>query len=295
MKTPLVIAAAMVTIPTAVLAGYAQLGTIDVDLTNPTLPSPVAGTFTFGTSPHPDWSGTFSAEITEVSSPDFRAVMTGNDNRPLSDLETSFTNSYSSAEVDDLLIVGSHRPQKIEFDFSTLTNGYLPAGTLLFLIDIDDRERGFLQASAPGNSALLGSEWLSFVERINMYDLQATIPDPDVANDDQWPIVPWDDTNDLYDFYGVNTPGGPSGSNLGNLDNGAMVFQTTENIDLLTVRNSSQRSSTYFVAFADPTVVIPEPGSMVFVGWGILLAAGRRRNQPPRQHLSGAGQSRSRF
>ncbi len=147
----------------------------------------------------------------------------------------------------------------LEFDFTTLANGFLPAGTLLAFTDIDgvNTDGEMLTITAALESGT-NDPFLAFLDR---NDNEGEFMDEAVHN----PL------SNSYTFDDADPPGA---------DNDSVAYLTTENIDTLTiVANQGNVGGAYGFKIAAPSgpIPIPEPATAFLVSMSFLIVARRRR------------------
>ena len=142
------------------------------------------------------------------------------------------------------------------FDFTKLTAGFLPAGSILYLGDLDDG--GGLESftfKAFGSSGQITTPWINspfYVSSPNPADLvQGSMPE-----------YTW--SGGAYTFDGDHVAGNPS---LG------VYLTTAQDVYGLQVVGPLNSAS---YAFADPT---PEPSSLALIGSGVAGIAGLLRRR----------------
>lgn len=127
------------------------------------------------------------------------------------------------------------------FDFSNLTNGYLPAGAIFMVIDMDTQES--ISRLTAFNGGQIVTPWLSLQSQ---FDTDATT--------DAFIYAPFSFTGGAYDF----------GPNTINSDVPAHYFLTTQNIKQIEFTGTSDfgpRGSA--IAFG---IHVPEPTSIALFG-----------------------------
>jgi hypothetical protein len=135
------------------------------------------------------------------------------------------------------------------FDFSTLTNGYLPAGAIFMVIDIDTQES--IDDVTAYNGAQITTPWLA---------LQSQFDSSGISDGPAIFFPPISVVGGVYDF----------GNNFINSDVPVLYFLTTQNIDRIEFTGTSNfgpRGSS--VAFG---IHVPEPASVALVGLGCAAA-----------------------
>jgi hypothetical protein len=161
---------------------------------------------------------------------------------------------------DNYAIYGGTTPLEgnsvtVSFDFSTLTTGYLPAGAIFMVVDIDTFE-AMRDLRASLNNTQYTTPWLSLKSQF----------DADGTND----VSAYSAFTESVGFYDFPP-------NLGNYDVGAQYFLTTVNIDRVDFMGLSDYNPRGFlVAFGVP---VPEPGSLALVGLAALASLGGRQRR----------------
>lgn len=148
-----------------------------------------------------------------------------------------------------------------QFDFSTLNAGFLPAGTILYLGDLDSGSGGnesFTFTARDQNGNAITSPWLE-----SAFYMYSQTPSELVIG--SMPEYDW--TSPTYLFDGNNVAGNPTV---------AVYLTTNQDIYGMDVFGTSDFAG---FAFGAPT---PEPGSLLLLGSGIAGLAGvvRRRLIP---------------
>ncbi len=161
---------------------------------------------------------------------------------------------------DNYAIYGDVTPQQgntvtVSFDFSTLTTGYLPAGAIFMVVDIDTHE-AMRDLRASLNNIQHATPWLSLQSQF----------DAD-GNNSVGQYSLFTESGGIYDFP----------PNAGNYDVGAQYFLTTVNIDRVDfVGLSDFNPRGFLVAFGVP---VPEPASLALVGLAAIAALGGRQRR----------------
>ena len=151
----------------------------------------------------------------------------------------------------------------IVLDFSTLTTGYLPVGSLIGFNDVDGGESASLLGQFSGAGA---SNWWEFVAGGDSSESGITSGQPDAG------------PGDLPSHAGSATPGELVLTGQSSLTDAPVVFfRTLKPLDTLTIVSSDNDTSGYFQSFA---IAIPEPGSAILIFSALALAnmASRRRS-----------------
>jgi hypothetical protein len=138
------------------------------------------------------------------------------------------------------------------FDFGGLANGFLPSGSIVYFGDLDNgsKTNESFSLQAYGNPNLLSSAWLE-----SAFYLSSQNPGNLVQS--SMPSYDWSSHPGTYLFSGNSVPGNPV---VG------VWLKTNQDIYSLDVTGTSSFAG---FAIAAPTEV-PEPGSLVLLGSGLL-------------------------
>jgi hypothetical protein len=162
---------------------------------------------------------------------------------------------------------GTNATVSVQFDFTGLAGGVLPAGSIFTVLDIDTFEAlTNLQAFGPGSN-LLTTAWLQFIAQFDANGATGGT----ATNFATFQFI-----NSAYQFTPPNV----------NSDLPTLYFRTTQDIALLQFDGRADLGPRgYGVAFAVSDV--PEPSTLALTGLALVAAAfrfrGRARLLPPRQ------------
>lgn len=161
-------------------------------------------------------------------------------------------------------------------DFSSLGAGFLPAGTLLLIDDIDGPD-SMSNLRADGTSGQVTTPWLSLFKRFDADGPQFSPKQPDPLLGD---YSPYTITNGIYNFPATGRQ----------TDAPTFWFYTNQNISQMSmdfgVNDPSRRGFLMFMA--GPDVAIPEPAPWALLGLGLAalcFSRGKQKNQRGKKNL----------
>jgi hypothetical protein len=147
----------------------------------------------------------------------------------------------------------------VTMDFTGLSTGYLPAGSLFAFFDYDITESlEDLSAFAPGGSQI-NVAWLNAIAGTPGY-LDANTSGGDESGAMSVPAPTWTLTGGVYQVFG----------NAGNMDSGFSVYRTTTNISTISYTHFLNTSTVTGGTGGGGIAIgsdVPEPGT-----WFMLLA-----------------------
>lgn len=217
---------------------------------------------------NPAWQGSFGITTTKQSGPDSSAAATSLLSYGYSwgagPYETAMTSVVGNqVSVGSASFVGSGSgggAGTVSYDFSTMSQGYLPAGTLFYISDIDlGPDEGPLTITSN-----LSTAFLDFVNQGD-YSVGGSVA--------LYPQVTFDGGTGTYS---VNDTSAVAGNNSSDYS----IFVTTENLTSLTVSSFiSAAAGSHTFRLAAPLVPVPEPSGALLAGMAGGLALLRRRRR----------------